>query len=323
MTKVPLARRGFASGGEAATTLGIPPAGRPHAPNGPSRESPPASATHVVLIPSYNSGPRGVETVREARRFWNPVWVVVDGSNDGSAQQLAALAQQDSGVRVTVLPQNRGKGAALLRGLQEASAAGYTHALAMDSDGQHPTERIPEFMAASFRAPGAAILGEPVFDATAPRERVLGRKISNWWAGLETLWAGVHDSLFGFRVYPIAPLLAVMQGTRWMRRFDFDCEAAVRLAWLGVPLINIHVPVRYLRPEEGGVSHFRYLRDNVWLTWMHVRLVLGFLVRLPVLVAKRLRESRQRPGSGPRQWPPWRRSPRAQGSGQGRSRQSR
>jgi hypothetical protein len=94
---------------------------------------------------------------------------------------------------------------------------------------------------------------------------------------LETLWAGIGDSLFGFRVYPIAPLVEIMEATRWMRRFDFDAEAAVRLCWRGVRPVNIAVPVRYLSAEEGGVSQFRYLRDNLLLTWMHTRLVLELL----------------------------------------------
>jgi hypothetical protein len=52
--------------------------------------------------------------------------------------------------------------------------------------------------------------------------------------------------------------------------------------------INLAAPVRYFRPEEGGVSHFCYLRDNVLLTWMHTRLILEALVRLPVLLRRRL-----------------------------------
>jgi hypothetical protein len=143
-------------------------------------------------------------------------------------------------------------------------------------------------MAASAATPAAMILGEPQFDASAPSVRVKGRKISNWWANLETLWAGIHDSLFGFRVYPIAPLVQVMRGQVWMRRFDFDAEAVVRLAWRGVPALNIAAPVSYFRADEGGVSHFRYGRDNVLLTWMHLRLFGGFLLRLPVLLARRL-----------------------------------
>jgi hypothetical protein len=137
------------------------------------------------------------------------------------------------------------------------------------------------------------VLGVPRFDASAPALRVRGRRISNWWANLETLGVGIRDSLFGFRVYPIAPLVAVMRASRWMRRFDFDPEAAVRLAWRGVPPLSLEAPVRYLKAEEGGVSHFRYGRDNALLTWMHFRLMLGFLARLPLLVARRLRSSRR------------------------------
>ena len=245
------------------------------------------SRSHLILIPSYNTGGRVLQTVWDARRIWQPVWVVVDGSTDGTLDALQALARDDPEIRVLSLPRNQGKGAAILHGLRAAEAAGYTHAMTMDADGQHPTDRIHEFMAASAANPQALILGRPVFDASAPRVRVHGRKLSNWCAELETLGAGIGDSLYGFRVYPIAPLRAIMERQPWMRRFDFDVEAAVRLCWRGVRPINLAAPVRYFRPEEGGVSHFCYLRDNVLLTWMHTRLILEGLVRLPLLLRRR------------------------------------
>lgn len=247
-----------------------------------------ASSTHLVLIPSYNPGPKVLETVRAARAQWTPVWVVVDGSTDGTDAQLEALAAADPGLRVIVLPENRGKGAAVLEGISEAAAAGFTHALTMDSDGQHPAELIPAFMAASAADPGAMVLGKPVFGPEAPALRVKGRKVSNGWANLETLGMGIGDSLYGFRVYPIVPLARIMRENRFMRRFDFDPEAVVRLAWAGVRPINLDAPVRYLSAEEGGVSHFKYLRDNLLLTWMHTRLFTGFVLRLPLLVWRRL-----------------------------------
>lgn len=246
------------------------------------------STTHIVLIPSYNPGVKVYETVREARRLWSPVWVVVDGSTDGSTEELLEMAIDDDGLRVIVLPQNQGKGAAVLHGLNEAHQAGFTHVLTMDSDGQHPAESIPEFMAQSKSQPKAMILGVPVFEASAPSLRVKGRQVSNWWANLETFWAGIGDSLFGFRVYPIEPLRRVMRKQPWMRHFDFDPEAVVRLCWQGVKPINLPAPVRYFTIEEGGVSHFNYLRDNLLLTWMHTRLFIGFLLRLPFLLVKYL-----------------------------------
>ncbi len=244
----------------------------------------PSSATHVVLIPSYNSGNIVYATVREARQYWTPVWVVVDGSTDGTDVGLRKMADADPGLRVIVLDRNRGKGAAVLEGLRAATRAGFTHVLTMDSDGQHPAEKIPEFMEASLKNPDGLVLGMPVFDASAPLLRVRGRKISNWWANLETLWQGIGDSLFGFRVYPAHMLLGVMESSYWMRRFDFDPEAAVRLCWRGARPINIPAPVKYLSAGQGGVSHFNYVRDNLLLTGMHVRLVTGFVMRLPLLL---------------------------------------
>ena len=246
------------------------------------------STSHIVLIPSYNAGTKVYETVTLARAHWNPVWVVVDGSTDGTAAVLQDMAAGDDGLRVFVLPKNQGKGAAVLYGLDQAAQQGYTHALCMDSDGQHPANLIEAFMECSQSTPAAMVLGVPVFDASAPALRVWGRKISNWWANLETLWAGIGDSLYGFRVYPVDPLRSVMRGQRWMRRFDFDPEAAVRLCWQGVPPINLPAPVKYLQAHEGGVSHFNYRRDNLLLTWMHTRLMVGFVLRLPVLIVGKL-----------------------------------
>ena len=62
----------------------------------------------------------------------------------------------------------------------------------------------------------------------------------------------------------------------------------MRLCWAGVRPVNVDAPVRYLTAEEGGVSHFKYLRDNTLLTWMHTRLFIGFVLRLPLLIARRL-----------------------------------
>src|SRR5581483_10771335 len=158
-------------------------------------QAPRASTTHLVLMPSFNSGDMLLATVAAALRFWSPIWVVIDGSTDGSEAALRRHAARNPGVRILHRPRNGGKGAAILDGLRAAERSGFTHALTMDADGQHP----------------AAL-------------RVHGRRISNAWANLETLWAGIGDSLFGFRVYPIADLRRIMEETRWMRRFDFDAE---------------------------------------------------------------------------------------------------
>jgi hypothetical protein len=243
-----------------------------------------------VLIPSYNTGAILPRVVREALETWSPVWVVIDGSTDGSPDLLQPLRDEfDPGPRILRLAGNRGKGSALLHGLQAADQAGFTHALTMDSDGQHPHPLIPRFMQLSQQEPEKMILGRPVFDAHAPVERVFFRRFSNALVRLETLGGAVADSLFGLRCYPIRPTLRALEQTRFARRFDFEAEMAVRLLWAGVEPVNVPVPVRYLTADEGGVSHFHYLRDNLWLTWMHLRLLPQTPFKAP---ARFLRKSR-------------------------------
>lgn len=235
--------------------------------------------THLVLIPSYNTGKLLLPTVEEALRHWPCVWVVIDGSTDGSGAALAGLSRTRRGLHVIHRRKNGGKGAAVLDGLRAAAEQEFTHVLVMDADGQHPAEAIPQFMRASKQHPAAMVLGAPRFDASAPCIRVIWRRLSNLLTQLETL-SETADSLFGFRVYPLAELLAVMEPSTRMRGFDFDTEALVRLSWRGVPAINQPAPVRYFRAEEGGVSHFRYGRDNVLLAAMHARLLAGRIRRL-------------------------------------------
>ncbi len=246
------------------------------------------SKTHLVIIPSYNPGSKVKKTVLEALKYWEPVWVVVDGSDDGTRELLDELAKEEPGLRIIALPINSGKGTAVLEGLRIAEQEGFTHVLTMDSDGQHPAHMIPSFMETSQQHPESMVLGMPDFGAEAPSLRVKGRKISNWWANLETFWQGIGDSLFGFRVYPVRPLKKIMENNRWMRRFDFDPEAAVRLCWSGIQPINIMAPVRYFSKEEGGVSHFQYFRDNKLLTWMHTRLMVEMVLRSPALIYRKL-----------------------------------
>jgi glycosyltransferase involved in cell wall biosynthesis len=242
--------------------------------------------THLVLIPSYNPGPRLLATVREALACWRPVWVVVDGSTDGSHAAVEALAQAGPGLRVIVRPRNGGKGAAVLLGAEAARAAGYTHALVLDADGQHPVDRIAEFMEASRAAPAALVLGRPVFGPEAPWARLQGRRLSVGLARWEIFGAGIDDPLFGFRVYPLAALVRVLRATRFARRYDFDPEVAVRLFWAGTPTC------RYLSPAEGGVSHFHYVRDNVRMVWLHTRLLTELLLwRWPAVLRRRRNSS--------------------------------
>lgn len=242
-----------------------------------------ASTTHLVLIPSYNTGSRLRETVTEVLNQWCPVWLVIDGSNDGSERGLDQMSAADGGMRLIQRPTNGGKGAAVQTGAEAAREAGFSHVLVMDADGQHPAKEIPRFMATSMAYPDRLVLGQPVFGPEVPRERLYGRQLSVGLVRLETLGTRIGDPLFGFRVYPLAALLAALAQTRHARGFDFDPEVAVRMVWAGVPTQKLPAPCRYLTREQGGVSHFHYLRDNFKMIGLHTRLLLELVRRWPEL----------------------------------------
>jgi glycosyltransferase involved in cell wall biosynthesis len=213
-----------------------------------------------------------------------PVLLVDDGSDAATAAALDALALQP-GVHLLRLAQNQGKGGALMAGLRAAAAEGCTHVLQIDADGQHAAEDAHRFVAAAQAQPEAFICGCPIYDASVPKGRLYGRYATHIWVWINTLGFAVRDSMCGFRVYPLAATLAVIDAVRIGRRMDFDTEIAVRLVWRGVEVVNLPTRVHY---PENGISHFRVLHDNLLISAMHTRLFFGMLVRLPLLLWRKL-----------------------------------
>jgi glycosyltransferase involved in cell wall biosynthesis len=258
----------------------------------PPSIAPVVSTAGLVILPSYNSGAQLAATIRGALAQWRPVVVVIDGSTDGSDRDALRLAETEPHLHVIVRPVNGGKGAAVLDGLRHALSQGFRHALVMDADGQHPADRIVEFLLLAEENPDTLLLGVPQFGPEAPKARVYGRLGGNTLTEIETLWGGIRDSLFGFRVYPVEATVRLMDRIRTARRFDFDTEVAVRLYWQGFRTRNIPVAVRYLTRQEGGVSYFRYVPDNLLLARTHLRLLLGMIPRLPRLLRRSLFQGR-------------------------------
>jgi glycosyltransferase involved in cell wall biosynthesis len=237
-----------------------------------------AAFSPCALIPTYDN-PRTLRAVVEAVRAYLPVVVVDDGSA-AAGRQAAEQVAADGLAAVTRRERNGGKGAAVKTGFAFARSLGYTHALQVDADGQHALADIPRFLEAAAREPAALILGAPIYDASAPKGRLIGRKITLFWTDVEAGRGVITDPMCGFRVYPLAAALAL---GRTGDRMDFDIEIAVRMAWAGVPIINLPTKVRYLSRDEGGVSHFRMVRDNFKIGWLHARLSFVALTWLPLL----------------------------------------
>lgn len=221
-----------------------------------------------ALVPTYDN-PRTVEqVVRGVGAFVEPVLLVDDGSGPEGRAACEAVARAGL-AQLIVREKNGGKGAAVKTGLAHAKGLGFTHVVQVDADGQHDLGRIPSLLAAAARDPAALVLGHPEYDETAPRVRLVARRFTQFWIELETKPGLIQDAMVGFRVYPVeATLAAGAQGDR----MDFDVEITVRMAWAGVPIVNVPVKVRYLTKSEGGVSHFQPFWDNLRFSWLHTRL---------------------------------------------------
>ena len=230
-----------------------------------------------LLIPIYNHGDTIGDVLGALAPLGLPCVVVDDGSDAANREALEGAARQWARVRVERLPENRGRGAALRHGYRLAWTLGYTHVVQLDADGQHDARDVPRFLAVAGQRPDALVLGLPLFDATAPRARLIGRRISRFWVHVETRSRLIADPLCGFRCFPLARAVDLISRVRLGDRMEFDPEIAVRWAWQGWPIVNLPTRVRYVR---GGRSHFHPLHDNVRISWAHTRLVFGMLGRL-------------------------------------------
>lgn len=248
--------------------------------------SKPSSALKpCVVIPVYNHA-SAVGGVIDAVLSHNlPCILVDDGSEPACAAVLDRLAADPSS-SVTLLrhPENRGKGAAVLTGLRHAERAGYTHAVQIDADGQHRTADIPRFLAEAAAHPDALIVGCPEYDRSVPALRFYARYLTHVWVWINTLSLDIKDSMCGFRVYPLAAVIALDRRHKFSRGMSFDIDVVVRLDWAGVEIINLRTPVRH--PAD-GVSHFRAWSDNVRISRLHARLFFGMLLRLPMLIGRK------------------------------------
>ncbi|MEO6594493.1 MAG: glycosyltransferase family 2 protein [Planctomycetota bacterium] len=227
-----------------------------------------------ALVPTYDN-PRTVRSVVLAVRKHLPdVFVVDDGSGPDGRAACEAIASEGLAT-VCHLERNRGKGAAVKQGFADAAEAGFTHAFQIDADGQHDLACMPEFLRAAAAQPTALVLGYPIYDATAPRTRLAARRVTKFWVDLEVGRSDiVRDALIGCRIYPLDA--AQRSGTRG-NRMEFDVEIVVRMARTGMPIVNLPVHVRYLSHDEGGISHFHPIADNVRLSLMHSRICAGLM----------------------------------------------
>jgi len=243
-----------------------------------------------IVVPHYDHVEQFAPVLPRLARKGLPLVVVDDHSPAAAFARLESLIDDCApGTIVLRLDFNHGKGGAVQAGLRAAREAGYSHALQVDADGQHDLEEIGALAVEAEQNPHAIVCAEPRFGEDIPSLRRYARYLTLGLCQVETLSREIRDPMCGFRVYPLRETLAICERARLGRRMDFDPEILVRAVWAGVPLR--YLPVRVAYPEHGA-SHFHYLQDNLLISWMHTRLILGMLLRFPVLLARKWRKRR-------------------------------
>ena len=236
-----------------------------------------------LLIPIYDHGDTIGDVVESLAYLELPCLIIDDGSGEATRAELARIEASHDGVHVERRDRNGGRGAALRTGYRLAASRGFTHAVQLDADGQHDSRDVPRLLEAAQKDPHALVLGRPIFDDSAPRLRIYGRAISQFWVWVETLSFAIEDPLCGFRCFPLEPTLELLEAHPLGNRMDFDPEIAVRLYWQGLRIVSVPTRVRY---HEDGLSHFAPAYDSWLIAKAHVRLVGSMLLRAPGLLRR-------------------------------------
>jgi len=239
----------------------------------------------VILIPVYNHEQAIGNTLHDILQYSYPVFLVDDGSDAACRDTLRALADGCSErVELLRLEKNGGKGAAVKAGFRDLLAAGYSHALQVDADGQHDLSDLEAFMSVGKDNPSALITGLPLYDESVPKARYYSRYLTHIWVWINTLSLEIKDSMCGFRLYPLVDIVQLLNQENCGDRMDFDPEVIVRWSWRGGHIKNIETKVHY---PSNGLSHFNVFHDNLLISWMHTRLFFGMLKRLPAILWRR------------------------------------
>ena len=215
-----------------------------------------------------------------------PCIVVDDGSDIKNTEKLNDALDDEPNFFQIKHEYNRGKGAAVMSACYHARFLGFTHVIQIDADGQHNLHDIQQFVDYSAQHPHAIISGKPYFEDSAPKIRVYGRRITDFWVALETLSLQIKDSLCGFRVFPLDETEKIIDNYHIGSRMNFDTDILVKAVWANIPLHFI--PTKVIYPEN-NISHFHYIRDNSLLIQLHVRLMCGMLIRSPMLITRRIK----------------------------------
>ena len=234
-------------------------------------------------MPVYNHSLNLLKLTSPISKKGLKVFLVDDGSDELCKKVIEEVSKILPSVTIISLEKNYGKGAAVCIGFEEAVNAGFTHAIQMESDGQHHPSYIDRFIELADQNPYKLICGSRAYKSM-PTARARGRRISDFWVNINTLSISIHDSMCGYRLYPLDAVKKLTSNARIGQRMNFDSDIAVKLYWQGLGIVNLPVDVVY---DPSLKSNFRMFWDNLHITLMHTSNFFGMLLRMPILLARK------------------------------------
>ena len=231
-----------------------------------------------IIIPCYRHAIFIPGILAKLNSFNLPVIIVDDGNIPEDQKSLEGLARNKNNIYLISYQPNRGKGYAFTMGLKKAAELGYTHAIQLDADGQHNISDLNRIMEISEEHPCDLVSGAPLYDEPAPFARRFFRKLTTFFCRVETLSSEIKDAMIGFRSYPVRETLSLITSCHISNRMNFDIEIMVRLKWKGIHIKFFDTRIIY---PENGISNFKVLRDNFYLSMLHTKLCTLMILTLP------------------------------------------
>jgi glycosyltransferase involved in cell wall biosynthesis len=218
-----------------------------------------------VVIPVYNERETIHEIVRRvmAAGMHRQIVIVDDGSTDGTAEELAILADQP-GIHVIWHNQNRGKGAALRTALQNVKGE---VVLIQDADLEYDPTDYPRLLAPIERGEADVVFGSRYLENTAQDQTAMHRWGNRLLTAASNRMTGrrLTDMETCYKVFRTATLRGM---TLRENRFGFEPEITAKLARRGARLCE--VPVRYEARSYDQGKKIR-LRDGLRALYAIVR----------------------------------------------------
>jgi glycosyltransferase involved in cell wall biosynthesis len=239
-----------------------------------------------VIIPTYNNEKTLALVIDSALEYANDVFVVNDGATDASSSIISQFQNKITAIEYSP---NRGKGNALRKGFEAATAKGFEYAITIDSDGQHYAEDITVFIQKIEEAPGAILVGSRNLNQeNMPKKNTFGNKFSNFWFKLFT-HINLPDTQSGFRLYPLQRIKGI---PFFSTKYEFEVEVLVKSAWRNIPILPVPINVFYAEGNE-RITHFRPGRDFTRISILNTYLFfLAFLWYKPKFLIQHLKPSR-------------------------------